>query len=278
MLVICGFPSLPLFSSSQTQRNNNTSIRNNTANIVEAVTSSPSSSSMDETSAASNWIDGILKDLTHSSNSVSIPQLINNVREIIYPCNPNVAMLLEYRLYLLTSDSSTGAGAAAPPPPPPPQNKASPVVPPTPLDSNNNSVSLANTLPSPPLPPQGKPPQQPEEDLVTTPATTTSSATEMVSSCLVIYATLPIVPHSQKVASAFQVFNGISPFIKFSHFTANQAIQEAFEREKRVHIIDLDIMQGLSGLGLFHILVRREQDRMERGGRGMERVEDESAV
>ncbi|KAL1353084.1 hypothetical protein AAHE18_06G212800 [Arachis hypogaea] len=123
MLVICGFPSLPLFSSSQTQRNNTTSIRNNTANIVEAVTSSPSSS-MDETSAASNWIDGILKDLTHSSNSVSIPQLIN-VREIIYPCNPNVAMLLEYRLCLLTSDSSAGAGAAAPPPPPPPQNKAS---------------------------------------------------------------------------------------------------------------------------------------------------------
>ncbi|WP_422449290.1 GRAS family protein, partial [Thermoanaerobacterium sp. DL9XJH110] len=43
-----------------------------------------------------------------------------------------------------------------------------------------------------------------------------------------------------RVAAAFQV-NGISPFVKFSHFTANQAIQEAFEREERVHIIDLAI-------------------------------------
>ncbi|XP_015961441.2 LOW QUALITY PROTEIN: protein SCARECROW [Arachis duranensis] len=339
-------------------------IRNNSANIVEVVTSSPSS--MDESSAASNWIDGILKDLIHSSNSVSIPQLINNVREIIYPCNPNLAMLLEYRLRLLTSDSSSAAVPAAPPPPPPPQNKTPvmkqtntsnmhaygaihfqdsslnqywPVVPPTPLDSNNNnSVSLANTLPSPPPPPPPpQPPQQekPEEDLVTAPATTTSTATatemavltrkkteemnqqkkkdeeglhlltlllqcaeavsaenledankmlleisqlstpfgtsaqrvaayfseaisaRLVSSCLGIYATLPIVPHSQKVASAFQVFNGISPFVKFSHFTANQAIQEAFEREERVHIIDLDIMQGLQWPGLFHILASR---------------------
>lgn len=79
----------------------------------------------------------------------------------------------------------------------------------------------------------------------------------IVSSCLGIYAALPTVPHAQKLASAFQVFNGISPFVKFSHFTANQAIQEAFEREDRVHIIDLDIMQGLQWPGLFHILASR---------------------
>ncbi|KAL3615841.1 hypothetical protein CASFOL_040135 [Castilleja foliolosa] len=79
----------------------------------------------------------------------------------------------------------------------------------------------------------------------------------IVSSCLGIYAALPTVPHALKMASAFQVFNGISPFVKFSHFTANQAIQEAFEREDRVHIIDLDIMQGLQWPGLFHILASR---------------------
>ncbi|MFQ6632458.1 hypothetical protein Gotur_008671 [Gossypium turneri] len=81
----------------------------------------------------------------------------------------------------------------------------------------------------------------------------------LVSSCLGICGGLPSIPpsHTQKMVSAFQVFNGISPFVKFSHFTANQAIQEAFEREERVHIIDLDIMQGLQWPGLFHILASR---------------------
>lgn len=79
----------------------------------------------------------------------------------------------------------------------------------------------------------------------------------LVNSCLGIYAPLPAPPHRHRLAAAFQVFNGISPFVKFSHFTANQAIQEAFQRENRVHIIDLDIMQGLQWPGLFHILASR---------------------
>jgi hypothetical protein len=84
----------------------------------------------------------------------------------------------------------------------------------------------------------------------------------LVSSCLGLYAPLPpaspaAAKLSARVAAAFQVFNGISPFVKFSHFTANQAIQEAFGREDRVHIIDLDIMQGLQWPGLFHILASR---------------------
>jgi hypothetical protein len=86
----------------------------------------------------------------------------------------------------------------------------------------------------------------------------------LVSSCLGLYAPLPNAASpaasrlvSSRIAAAFQVFNGISPFVKFSHFTANQAIQEAFEREDRVHIVDLDIMQGLQWPGLFHILASR---------------------
>ena len=84
----------------------------------------------------------------------------------------------------------------------------------------------------------------------------------LVSSCLGLYAPLPPASPAAarlhgRVAAAFQVFNGISPLVKFSHFTANQAIQEAFEREERVHIIDLDIMQGLQWPGLFHILASR---------------------
>eukprot|EP01018_Ginkgo_biloba_P004689 Gb_19167 [translate_table: standard] len=81
----------------------------------------------------------------------------------------------------------------------------------------------------------------------------------LVNSCVGMYSPLPKMhsSQSQRIVSAFQVFNGISPFVKFSHFTANQAIQEAFEREERVHIIDLDIMQGLQWPGLFHILASR---------------------
>ncbi|GMI78283.1 hypothetical protein HRI_001497600 [Hibiscus trionum] len=59
------------------------------------------------------------------------------------------------------------------------------------------------------------------------------------------------------VHSAFQAFNNVSLFIKFAHFTSNQAILEAFHRRDRVHIINLDIMQGLQWPALFHILAMR---------------------
>jgi hypothetical protein len=61
----------------------------------------------------------------------------------------------------------------------------------------------------------------------------------------------------KSIHGAFQVFNNISPFIKFAHFTSNQAILEAFHRRDRVHIVDLDIMQGLQWPALFHILAIR---------------------
>ncbi|KDP26511.1 hypothetical protein JCGZ_17669 [Jatropha curcas] len=66
----------------------------------------------------------------------------------------------------------------------------------------------------------------------------------------------PLINH-RNVHSSFQIFNNISPFIKFAHFTSNQAILEAFQRRDRVHIIDLDIMQGLQWPALFHILATR---------------------
>ncbi|XP_047332507.1 protein SCARECROW-like [Impatiens glandulifera] len=61
----------------------------------------------------------------------------------------------------------------------------------------------------------------------------------------------------RSVHCAFQVFNNISPFVKFAHFTSNQAILEAFHCRDRVHIIDLDIMHGLQWPALFHILATR---------------------
>ncbi|XP_010441372.1 PREDICTED: scarecrow-like protein 23 [Camelina sativa] len=65
------------------------------------------------------------------------------------------------------------------------------------------------------------------------------------------------VAQSQKIFSALQTFNSVSPLIKFSHFTANQAIFQALDGEDSVHIIDLDVMQGLQWPALFHILASR---------------------
>ncbi|KAL7095028.1 hypothetical protein ACP275_10G000200 [Erythranthe tilingii] len=299
------------------------------------------------TATTTAWIDGIIKDLIQgSSNHVSIHQLILNVREIIHPCNPNLATLLEYRLRSLTTDQDhQGRLISKPPPPILSINNSllmldSPSPPGNPYHLQNmviastfNPATTTNTTSTAPTPCVVSPPEQQNDRLTTTAAAAAAAATSppnliikerkeeirqkqkdeqglhlltlllqcaeavsadnleeantmlleisqlatpfgtsaqrvaayfseamsarLVSSCLGIYTALPTVPHSQKMASAFQVFNGISPFVKFSHFTANQAIQEAFEREDRVHIIDLDIMQGLQWPGLFHILASR---------------------
>ncbi|KAL8055230.1 hypothetical protein ABFS82_04G042800 [Erythranthe guttata] len=69
----------------------------------------------------------------------------------------------------------------------------------------------------------------------------------------------PLVHNTTAIYSAFQIYNNLSPFVKFSHFTSNQAILEAFHRQTRVHIIDIDIMQGLQWPALFHILSTRPE-------------------
>uniref|UniRef100_A0A2P2LBX2 Uncharacterized protein MANES_08G071100 n=1 Tax=Rhizophora mucronata TaxID=61149 RepID=A0A2P2LBX2_RHIMU len=85
----------------------------------------------------------------------------------------------------------------------------------------------------------------------------------VISSCLgthsLLTATTRNLPHCQNIFNALQSYNSISPLIKFSHFTANQAIFQALEGEDRLHVIDLDIMQGLQWPGLFHILASRSK-------------------
>ncbi|XP_023919312.2 protein SCARECROW [Quercus suber] len=366
---VCGFSGLPLFPSETSQNtSNNTTTNINSNSNRSSSRSLPNNNNNNKASVCgvsmedgSAWIDGIIKDLIHSSNNVSIPQLIQNVREIIFPCNPNLAAVLEYRLRSLTS--------ADPIPNYVPaaaelrrsrttvvQQQAGQQTPLLPVSTTSEAMNqlylhwgvtpLPTASPNPTVQVQLQEEQQQQENssppdtailMPSTTTTTTTSATtptnivhtsrekkeemrqqkrdeqglhlltlllqcaeavsadnfeeannmlleiselstpfgtaaqrvaayfseamsaRLVSSCLGIYGSLPNSGHSysQKMASAFQVFNGISPLVKFSHFTANQAIQEAFEREERVHIIDLDIMQGLQWPGLFHILASR---------------------
>ncbi|KAF3445086.1 hypothetical protein FNV43_RR14779 [Rhamnella rubrinervis] len=85
----------------------------------------------------------------------------------------------------------------------------------------------------------------------------------VISSCLGTYSPLTMktltVCVSQRIFNALQAYNSISPLVKFSHFTANQAIFQALDGEECIHVIDLDIMQGLQWPGLFHILASRSK-------------------
>ncbi|KAK6931602.1 Transcriptional factor DELLA, N-terminal [Dillenia turbinata] len=47
------------------------------------------------------------------------------------------------------------------------------------------------------------------------------------------------------------------PYLKFAHFTANQAILEAFANKKRVHVIDFSMKQGMQWPALMQALALR---------------------
>ncbi|OWM70726.1 hypothetical protein CDL15_Pgr014399 [Punica granatum] len=67
----------------------------------------------------------------------------------------------------------------------------------------------------------------------------------------------PFPPNSIEILKIYQILYQACPYIKFAHFTANQAIFEAIEFEERVHVIDLDILQGYQWPAFMQALAAR---------------------
>ncbi|KAF8390694.1 hypothetical protein HHK36_025221 [Tetracentron sinense] len=89
------------------------------------------------------------------------------------------------------------------------------------------------------------------ERLATIPTTTTNPSTSIPKPFC------PFPANSLEILKIYQILYQACPYVKFAHFTANQAIFEAFEAEECVHVIDLDILQGYQWPSFMQALAAR---------------------
>ncbi|XAR73872.1 hypothetical protein NMG60_11007990 [Bertholletia excelsa] len=62
---------------------------------------------------------------------------------------------------------------------------------------------------------------------------------------------------SEEFTISYKALNDACPYSKFAHLTANQAILEATERAKKIHIVDFGIVQGVQWAALLQALATR---------------------
>lgn len=74
----------------------------------------------------------------------------------------------------------------------------------------------------------------------------------------------PETKTSEEFTLSYKALNDACPYSKFAHLTANQAILEATEGEKKIHIVDFGIVQGVQWAAILQALATRTAGRPEK--------------
>ncbi|KZV47618.1 scarecrow-like protein 4, partial [Dorcoceras hygrometricum] len=69
---------------------------------------------------------------------------------------------------------------------------------------------------------------------------------------------------SEEFTPSYKALNEACPFFKFAHLTTNQAILEATEEAKKIHIVDFGIVQGIQWAAFLQALATRPSGKPER--------------
>lgn len=68
---------------------------------------------------------------------------------------------------------------------------------------------------------------------------------------------------SEEFTLSYKALNDACPYSKFAHLTANQAILEATEKARKIHIVDFGIVQGVQWAALLQALATRTAGKPE---------------
>lgn len=74
---------------------------------------------------------------------------------------------------------------------------------------------------------------------------------------------LPETTSSEEYTLSYKALNDACPYHKFAHLTANQAILEATDSAKKIHIVDFGIIQGVQWAALLQALATRPAGKPE---------------